>query len=972
MAAEGPRTLVLAFDTFGDLVLRQPLLTGLADRGHRLTVAVRRGFEGILPFLEPRARPMTTDINPYVPGDASIWGRVDELRAALQAVDPQIVVSAPFNRTFLDDALLPTFTSARRYGLARASAEAEAPALLTHPVKVEEDSAEIQKNQALFEAVSGEGTPLPTPRIVLTDEARQEAARILADHGLAPQGFVFGAPAGTTVTALKAWPREDYVELVRHLHRRHGLRVLLSGVAAEEEHLRGIAGAAAADGIDTPVWIGREETLPSLLGLIAASRMYLGSDSGPMHFAAALGIPVVVRFGGGHWRRFLPAARDGLIATQQLPCFGCNWECWLDHPACIHAASTETIRDGIDRLLAGEGAGLRVETGKPIEGLAEALIGEGSRRYRKTAGDLRSARTSLQGERTMRAWLEERLDESEKDRAARLDHIHWLQGRLDESEKDRAARLEYIHVLQRQAREMEHALEILRGTALNFQRQVAYLSTASGAARVLAGAGLQKVGLFQAVRRHRHLLQRIIPLKAPPRADATPAAASPAPGTAEEPRPSILDAFVVARSLAGDTQAAALERLYHLGGGLRDVLCVHASPRNVQAAYMLAAGGASVTVLGPPEVLEGLSVAGLHAAPEDLGEWLVARNGSLHPCDAVLLDGEKVAAEGVPLLRGRLPAESALLVNGPGVRGEAADAATEEGAGLAITQPAPPAWRDPAGADPDYYDQKPWAPGPRRTAAPPPTLPSGRPWPRISVVTATLNQGAFLEETLRSVLGQDYPDLEYIVVDGGSTDETPAILERYRDRLAHCLGGPDEGQADALNKGFAVATGSVLAWLNSDDRYPAGALWRAALAFDAFGADVVVGGCAVVQGASDDVVDVHHPALPVGRVVDLPLGRLLDIDGSWTKGDFFYQPEVFWTRAIWDKAGGRVAKDLYYSMDYELWVRMAENGARIVRVPDTLAVYRMHEAQKTAGAELPYVPELREVASRHRTEGAPR
>jgi hypothetical protein len=110
----------------------------------------------------------------------------------------------------------------------------------------------------------------------------------------------------------------------------------------------------------------------------------------------------------------------------------------------------------------------------------------------------------------------------------------------------------------------------------------------------------------------------------------------------------------------------------------------------------------------------------------------------------------------------------------------------------------------------------------------------------------------------------------------------------------------------------------------------------------------------------------------VGHAVDLPLGRLLDIDGSWTRGDFFYQPEVFWTREIWQKAGSRVAKDLYYSMDYELWLRMAESGARIVHVPDTLAVYRMHEGQKTAGADLPYVPELRQVASRHRAASAAR
>jgi glycosyltransferase involved in cell wall biosynthesis len=213
------------------------------------------------------------------------------------------------------------------------------------------------------------------------------------------------------------------------------------------------------------------------------------------------------------------------------------------------------------------------------------------------------------------------------------------------------------------------------------------------------------------------------------------------------------------------------------------------------------------------------------------------------------------------------------------------------------------------------------------------------------------------------VLRQDYPDVEYIVRDGGSTDGTREILERYRSRLAHCVIEKDEGQADALNKGFARATGQVLAWLNSDDRYPAGALWRAAAALDAWEADMVVGGCRLVRGDRDETVDVHHPALPAGRLAPLPLDRILDLDGSWLKGDFFFQPEVFWTRDIWEKSGGGVAKELFYSMDYELWARMAHAGARIVHLPDTLAVYRMHDAQKTAGVHLPYLPELRQVAA---------
>ncbi len=95
------------------------------------------------------------------------------------------------------------------------------------------------------------------------------------------------------------------------------------------------------------------------------------------------------------------------------------------------------------------------------------------------------------------------------------------------------------------------------------------------------------------------------------------------------------------------------------------------------------------------------------------------------------------------------------------------------------------------------------------------------------------------------------------------------------------------------------------------------------------------------------------------------MNRLLDIDGCWLKGDFFWQPEVFWTRSIWERSGAKVTKDLYYSMDYDLWVRMARAGATVVHIPDTLAIFRQHQSQKKSGEELPYLPELRQVSGEY-------
>ncbi|MFM9994340.1 MAG: glycosyltransferase [Phycisphaerales bacterium] len=250
----------------------------------------------------------------------------------------------------------------------------------------------------------------------------------------------------------------------------------------------------------------------------------------------------------------------------------------------------------------------------------------------------------------------------------------------------------------------------------------------------------------------------------------------------------------------------------------------------------------------------------------------------------------------------------------------------------------------------------PFAPDPDALPVPA-TMPGGKPWPRITVLTPTFNQGRFIEETLLSVLNQGYPNLEYIVLDGGSTDETLAVVERYRDRLAFFESRKDDGQSDAINRGFARATGEILTWLNSDDMLAPGALAAMALAFALSGADVVAG-----------VVHVHKDGKWITKHVTtcdngpLPLDEILDVDGRWLAGQFYYQPEVFFTKAIWEKAGGYVDTGLYHSMDYDLWVRMAGvgGGAKLHVIGRPIAYFRAHPEQKTAGtvvggyrAELP-------------------
>jgi len=234
-------------------------------------------------------------------------------------------------------------------------------------------------------------------------------------------------------------------------------------------------------------------------------------------------------------------------------------------------------------------------------------------------------------------------------------------------------------------------------------------------------------------------------------------------------------------------------------------------------------------------------------------------------------------------------------------------------------------------------------PSPRAELPPlPDCLPDGSCWPLISVITPSFNQGKYIEETILSVANQGYPRVEHIVMDGGSNDSTHEVLQRHRWRLAAAVSEKDRGQSHAINKGMALATGEILTWLNSDDMLAPGALAGVAFGFWMSKADMVAG--VVRLRSAGKTTGFHMTSCARG---ELPVEDLLDLDGGWNAGKFFYQPEVLFTRGIWERAGGKVREDLFYSMDYDLWVRMAQAKANLHVIGREVAWFRLHEEQKT-------------------------
>ncbi len=216
------------------------------------------------------------------------------------------------------------------------------------------------------------------------------------------------------------------------------------------------------------------------------------------------------------------------------------------------------------------------------------------------------------------------------------------------------------------------------------------------------------------------------------------------------------------------------------------------------------------------------------------------------------------------------------------------------------------------------------------------TPPVSQTHPTISIVTPSYQQAAFIERTLKSVLAQTYPSLEYVVQDGGSTDGTPDILALYSHQLHSWRSERDSGQSQALNLGFANTSGEIMAWLNSDDLLLPYALATVADFFSNHPEVDVVYGNRLLIDEND---------MEIGRwVMPWHDSEIL----SWV--DYVPQETLFWRRRIWDKAGGQIDESFRFAMDWDLLVRFRAAGATFAHIPSFLGAFRIHKHQKTSTA----------------------
>lgn len=223
--------------------------------------------------------------------------------------------------------------------------------------------------------------------------------------------------------------------------------------------------------------------------------------------------------------------------------------------------------------------------------------------------------------------------------------------------------------------------------------------------------------------------------------------------------------------------------------------------------------------------------------------------------------------------------------------------------------------------------------------------------PLVTIITPSFNQAPYLEDTILSVLTQDYPNIEYFIVDGGSTDGSLEIIKKYANQISGWVSEPDKGQTDAINKGFSMANGEVLAWINSDDTYYPHAVKEAV---DFLRSHPEVG---LVYGDTN-FIDSN------GRII----GRFNAQQTSYRRlrrgGVYIPQQSSFFLADIW-KEVGPLDPDFYFAMDYDLWVRIAKER-EIAYVPKLWANFRLHDDAKSIADDIRCWPEMLEV---HRRDG---
>ncbi|MDP3071586.1 MAG: glycosyltransferase family 9 protein [Opitutaceae bacterium] len=401
--------LLLKIDTLGDLVVFAPALRALRSAWPqtRLAVVIRRAYLDLAPLLADNIEWLPTTLDPFAQDPEADPAEVQRLRAAVTALAPEIVAAATSRRNWLEAAIASAAPAARRVALGSAADDEHfatrlrvalglnAAHVFPETVTAPANEPDWLANFSLADVLLGRPVERAAPTL-----AAPVSTGLPAQLGLVPGRYVVCAAAGFANVQLKTWPAARFAAVLDHLRAKHGLPAVLIGHESERAHLETVAAASVGRVSDPPsstprvqgqvkdlpypaLWLGRDGDLPRLAELIAGAALFLGNDTGAMHLAAALDVPVVAVFGGGTWPRFVPAARRGVALVHPLPCFGCGWDCAFGDAPCLGEITVDHAIAAVDHALAHDS--FDVMEVQRLSAETQALMAKTATRHRAAA-----------------------------------------------------------------------------------------------------------------------------------------------------------------------------------------------------------------------------------------------------------------------------------------------------------------------------------------------------------------------------------------------------------------------------------------------------------------------------------------------------------------------------------------------------------------------------------------------------------
>jgi ADP-heptose:LPS heptosyltransferase/GT2 family glycosyltransferase/predicted nucleic acid-binding Zn-ribbon protein len=933
-----PKTIVyLRPDTIGDLILFTPALgLFMAEWPKaRHVIVAREGYENLASLFPKQLEWKIVRLNPFKQRPSECREALFQLFDDLEKVGPDLILAPTLNRTWLEIAVAAHFKDVRSVVLGTAEVDPLFAASLRLDLGVDPDASfaetvpadrtvtDVENQHAFAEKLIGRSLDRPLPSIEVPTEISAAARAVAAKNGLTEGKWAAVFAGGLANVQVKAWTSDGFAELVTWLQARK-IPALLLGHQDEAFVSEQIASSVEKmGGVRPRVWLGRDGELPLLAGLLKDSQFYVGHDTGAMHMAGAVGRPVVGIFGGGHWPRFRPSARQAVSVVQPLPCFGCNWDCHFGDGPCVKTIPADDVIETLERMLAAGG--------NAIDIVVE------SHALPPRALDLISA--AMPG-----------ILQLKRDRVDRQHKIEELKSETDSKDVEITA---LKSAAEERKAEMESIKAELEQECADKDNEIAELKAETDSKDIEMGdlkiAADDRKSEMESIKSE---LEQECADKDKEIAELKAAA----------------DSKDLEISALKETCNQREETVMRLDAGLK----AHISAVREWESRIAESEVARSELTRRLDALGELSthVDNWHQALHDKDVHIVNLEGTIKNLEKELshlklsLDNHATGYSGIEIVRhyGRLLGEKeaalqelnrACVERGAVIDQLAADA-TGPTSGIRklwlalalkfrerISLPLR-RWTFRKVVD-DYWMQigilRQYEPRPisweRRFPGP---KVADSALPKVGIVTPSYGQQAFLESTIVSILNQDYPKLLYVVQDGASKDASPEIIQRHAAKLRHWESVPDKGQADAVRKGFRhieaeLGSDDIMAWFNSDDLMAPRALRYVASYFATHpNVEVVYGHRIIIDDADREI----------GRWI-MPRHEKESIE--WI--DYVPQETLYWRKRAWDLAGG-IDPSFQFALDWDLLARFHMAGCTIVRLPHFLGCFRVHAQQKTS------------------------